>query len=249
MLKKLLSYGVVCAIILLQGCVNSVQKMATVGEVPPISRIQNPVASPKYRPVTMPMPAPQRETKRMNSLWQTGARAFFKDQRANRVGDILTVLIKVDDMAELKNDTNRKRDVSEKTSINNFMGVETLFKDVLPEGVDPANLVGVTSTPAFKGSGSVKRNEKVNLKVAATVTQILPNGNYVISGRQEMRINYEIRELAVTGIVRPEDITSANTISYDKIAEIRMSYGGRGHITDMQQPPWGQQVLNHISPL
>ncbi len=114
--------------------------------------------------------------------------------------------------------------------------------------MDPGNLVGLNSGSTSEGSGSIRRNEEIELKLASVITDVLPNGNLVIYGRQEVRVNFEVRELAIAGIVRPEDITSANTISYEKIAEARISYGGRGQITDVQQPRYGQQLYDIIFP-
>lgn len=232
------------------GC-QTFEQLSHVNDLPPITQIQNPTTHPNYQPVTMPMPTPEPsepKVRRVNSLWQPGARAFFKDQRAHRVGDILTVNININDTADISNTTTRSRETSEKFGAEKLFGIETQMTKVLPEGIDPSNLVGLSSKPTHKGTGTIKRTEKIKMTFAASIMQILPNGNLVISGRQETRVNYEVREMVLTGIVRPEDISSANTIPYEKIAEARISYGGRGHINDMQSPPVGQQVLNALSP-
>ena len=96
--------------------------------------------------------------------------------------------------------------------------------------------------------GSVRRNEKLTLRVAATVLDVLPNGVLAISGSQELRVNFELRELLVTGLVRPADISRQNEVTYDKIASARVSYGGRGQISDVQQPRIGQQVADILLP-
>lgn len=227
----------------LSGC-RTVDRLAQVGNLPPLSHIQNPQASKTYRPVTMPMPEPQVPEKRMNSLWRSGSRTFFRDQRASRVGDILTVLVTASDSASISNESKRDRESKESLALSNFIGIEGNFNNI-----DPKKLVEAQSKPSHKGKGSIDRKEAVTAKVAATVIQILPNGTMVISGRQEMRINYEVRDLHVTGIIRPEDINSDNTIPLDKIAEARVSYGGRGSLDDVQQPPYGMQILDAISPL
>ena len=133
-------------------------------------------------------------------------------------------------------------------SAGNFLGLETQLNNIFPDAIDPNNLVDLDSTSLSQGSGAVDRDESINLRIAGLITQVLPNGNYVIAGRQEVRVNYEVRELLVAGIVRPEDITSLNTVSYDQIAEARISYGGRGHLTDVQQPRYGQQVYDILWP-
>ena len=149
---------------------------------------------------------------------------------------------------KFNNTTSRSRTGAEDSGITNLLGLETALGKVFSEDIDPAALAKVGSTSSSTGTGSVDRAEDIDLTVAAVVTQILPNGNFVIRGSQEMRVNYEVRELAITGIVRPEDIANDNTINHTQIAEARISYGGRGHITDVQQPRYGQQVIDILMP-
>lgn len=231
----------------LSGC-SAVDRLSQVGQTPELRPIENPVAAASYQPVTMPMPLPEPAVYNPNSLWQTGARAFFKDQRASRVGDILTVTIEIADQATLNNRSRRARTNSEDASANALLGYEDSLDVILPEAVDPASLLDIDSESESDGSGDITRTETVNLIVAAVVTQVLPNGNLVIRGSQEVRVNYEVRELYVEGVVRPEDISSSNQVSHDQIAEARIAYGGRGQITDVQQPRYGQQVLDIIYP-
>ncbi len=231
----------------LGGC-SAFDRLGNIGETPKLSAIENPVMQPGYRPVSMPMPVPERVSYSPNSLWRTGARAFFEDQRARRVGDILTVIVEITDKAELENSTNRGRDNSESASIPKLGGWEELLKKVLPKDVDLNDFVNATSNSKSDGDGGIDREETITTRIAAVVTQILPNGNMVIEGRQEVRVNFEMRELIVAGVVRPEDITSENTIPISKIAEARVSYGGRGQITDVQQPRYGQQFLDIVLP-
>ncbi len=183
-----------------------------------------------------------------NSLWRTGARTFFGDQRARRVGDILTVAISIDDKAQTSNSTQRTRSNDASGGVTNFFGLENSLGRAFPGGFDPSNMVGVQGQANAAGSGSVNRAEKVNLTIAAVVTDVLANGNLVIQGRQEVRTNREVRELTVAGIVRPEDISSANTISHSQIAEARISYGGRGDISRMQATPAAQSLVERFSP-
>jgi flagellar L-ring protein precursor FlgH len=236
------------ALLLAGGCASTVDRIAQIGEAPPMAAVANPVEKPDYRPVTTPLPAPDPAPKMANSLWRPGAKAFFRDQRAARVGDILTVNVQIADEANVNNTTTRARTAEETMGMPGLFGLETQLGKVLPEGVDPAALVGVNGAGNFQGEGAVQREETVNLTVAAMVVQVLPNGNLVISGRQEVRVNFEVRELTVAGIVRPEDISATNVVSHTQIAEARISYGGRGQITDVQQPRYGQQLLDIIAP-
>lgn len=231
----------------LGGC-NALDRLKQVGETPNLTEIQNPTASPSYRPVSLPMPVTEPIVPQANSLWRPGARAFFKDQRAAQVGDILTVNINIADKAELSNTSDRTRTTSENDELPALLGFEENIRKIMPKGFSPANPINISGQTQNKGTGTIDREESINLKVAAVVTQVLPNGNLVLRGSQEVRVNFEVRELQVTGVVRREDIGSGNTISYEKIAEARIAYGGRGHITDFQQPRYGTQVLDIIYP-
>lgn len=239
--------GVALAAALLSGC-SAFNRLAQIGETPPMTQIQNPTRAPGYSRVTMPMPAPTAEVRRPNSLWRAGARSFFKDQRAAQVGDILTVLITIDDKADIDNKSVRTRDNTEDASASAFLGYEKSLSQILPEAIRPGNLVDLDSKTSNTGNGTIDRSEKINLKIAAIVTQILPNGNLVVQGRQEVRVNFEVRQLQVAGIVRREDITALNTVSYEKVAEARIAYGGVGQITDVQQPRYGTQVFDALWP-
>jgi flagellar L-ring protein precursor FlgH len=183
-----------------------------------------------------------------NSLWRSGARAFFKDQRAGRIGDILTVNIDIDDSASVSNATSRNRSNEISAGVSNFLGLESSLGRILPGGFDPKKAVGFGGESASSGNGAINRSEAIRLTIAAVVTQVLPNGNLVIQGRQEVRTNGELRELTVAGIVRPEDITAANTVRHEQIAEARISYGGRGDLTRVQRTPAGQAVVEAVTP-
>lgn len=178
------------------------------------------------------------------SLFRTGAGAFLRGQRASRIGDILTIRIRIDDRAEVANTTSRSRNGSEEAGIPALLGLQTL----LPPSIDPAKLVSSNSTSNNSGTGTSVRSERVEMTVAAIVTDVLPNGNLLIKGRQEVRVNFELRELIVSGIVRPEDIARDNSVAHSQIAEARISYGGRGQLTDVQQARWGQQIYNALFP-
>lgn len=232
----------------LPGC-NTITRLSELGTGPEVSKITNPVARPDYRPVSLPMPAPQKVEDNPNSLWRAGAKAFFKDHRAKEVGDIVTVKLSLADSATLANTTERERDDSEDTDVNTFLGLEAEWRKVLPQGIaQGGQLFNFANAHETKGDGSISRSETISLTFAAIVTQILPNGALVITGRQEVRVNSELRELMVTGVIRPEDIEYDNTISEKNIAEMRMAYGGRGTLTELQQPRWGTQVWDILFP-
>ncbi len=227
------------------GCA-AVDRLNQIGQQPPLSKIDNPTTQPGYKPVQMPMPTPQPATYNPNSLWRNGSRAFFKDQRAQQVGDILTVTVNINDQANIADETQRSRSVTEDSGISNFIGANTIANPA--KAVLPGRILTADGTSSADGKGSVNRQEALQTNIAAVVTQVLPNGNLVIEGKQEIRVNFEIRELIVAGIVRPEDIQSDNTIDSSKIAQARIAYGGRGQLTDVQQPRYGQQVLDVLLP-
>ena len=182
------------------------------------------------------------------SLWSAGPRSLFGDRRAQTVGDIVTVLIEIEDEASISNTTTRTRTGSEELEIPNLLGAGSIADRIFP-GADVLNpAVSLDSSSSSNGAGSVSRNESVDLRVAATVIDVLPNGHLLVTGNQEVRVNFELRDLQVAGVIRPEDISRRNTITYDKIANARISYGGRGQISDLQQPRIGQQVLDAVSP-
>jgi flagellar L-ring protein precursor FlgH len=183
-----------------------------------------------------------------NSLWRTGAREFFADQRASKVGDILTVLISIDDSAKTTNQTTTSRQSDITAGVPHLLGLESTLGKILPSGFDPANALGTNTKTDQAGAGAVTRAEKINLTIAAVVTAVLPNGNLVIQGTQEVRTNAELRQLTVAGIVRPEDISSSNTINHTQIAEARISYGGRGDISRVQKTPAGQALAEKFWP-
>ena len=183
-----------------------------------------------------------------SSLWTAGRSSLFGDRRATRRGDILTVVIEIDDSAVIKNSTDRSRSGKETMGVPSLFGIPQVVDGELPAGASSAEAVATNSASTYSGDGSVARNEKLMLRVAATVVEELPNGVLRIQGQQEVRVNFEMRELLVTGFVRPIDISRQNEITYDKIAGARISYGGRGQITDVQQPRYGQQVADVLLP-
>jgi flagellar L-ring protein precursor FlgH len=256
-MHKLIITGALCSALTACG---TVDRLKMVGKAPPLSPMDQLDAPTRegslaYQTLTDPSvaragagAAPSAPPAANASLFRSSARAFFADQRANRTGDILTVRIRVDDRAQVDNSTSRSRSNSENAGLPALLGLETQLQKVLPNAVNPGNLVSGNSQSNSSGSGQIQRRDTVNLTVAAIVTGVLPNGNLVIRGRQEVRVNFEVRELIIAGIVRPEDISRTNTIDHTQIAEARISYGGRGQLTDVQQARYGQQIYDALFP-
>jgi flagellar L-ring protein precursor FlgH len=175
------------------------------------------------------------------SLWDDHQSRLFTDPRALAVGDILTVLISINDQAKLKNENDTSR-TGKRT-----WGLSGAY-DLGGAGSSGSGNLSANGDSQFNGQGHTTRSEDIRLSVAAIVTRVMPNGNLIIRGQQEVRVNDELRVLTIAGIVRPADIGANNTISYDRIAEARISYGGRGRISEVQQPSWGQQIADHYAP-
>jgi len=241
-------FAILAAAALLLTACNAAERLADLGGGPKLSRIEDPTEKRDYKPVSLPMPTPDVAARQANSLWRPGARAFFKDQRASKVGDIVTVNVNINEKAALNNSSQRSRTASESANATSLLGFESALNRILPNAINPASLANLGSDSGSTGAGKVARDETINLSVAAVVTQVLPNGNLVIQGRQEVRVNYELRELNISGVVRPEDITGTNAIKHTQIAEARINYGGRGQISDVQQPRYGQQLFDIIFP-
>jgi flagellar L-ring protein precursor FlgH len=219
-----------------------------IGKAPTFSE---PMDSPEHAAMLnqgLPIQIVERRLVDESSLWSGTRASLLGDRRAVRRGDILTVVIEIDEKAEISNQSDRSRSGSESLGVPGLFGLPQRLDEKLPEGASSSELVGINSSSSSSGDGSVKRKEKLTLRVAATILDVLPNGVLSIAGSQELRVNFELRELMVTGYVRPEDISRQNEITYDKIASARVSYGGRGQITDVQQPRVGQQVLDAVLP-
>lgn len=196
----------------------------------------------------MPMTLERQAPVQRASLWTGGRQSLLGDRRAMQRGDILTVVVEIDDKAEISNTSARSRSGSDSLGMPQLFGIPQRLNERLPDGVSIDNPVSINSSTESRGTGTVRRNEKMTLRIAATILDVLPNGVLSIQGSQEVRINFEMRELSVSGFVRPADISRQNEITYDKIASARVSYGGRGHISDMQQPRLGQQILDAVLP-
>jgi flagellar L-ring protein FlgH len=211
-----------------------------------MTKTADPTKDPNYRPITMPMPRTETAPSEPNALWRQGSRAFFKDQRAAQVGDLVTVVVSMTDSAVLNNVTTLSRTSGEQAGIPDFAGLTS--KLGLSSIIDPSKLISLSSTNTNAGNGQIQRNEAVALRLAGVITQVLPNGNLVVAARQEFVVNSELRELKVTGVIRPQDIASDNTVTHDRMAEARIQYGGRGQMTDLQSTRWGQQLMDILLP-
>jgi len=244
--KRIALAGTMLSVVSLAGGCAGIDRLSQIGEEPKLSSIENPTTQPGYKPVQMPMPKPETVSYNPNSLWRNGSRSFFKDQRAHQIGDLLTVTVNITDQANFANETQRSRTTTEDSGITAFLG-SSLFGQ-RAQSVLPGRLLTADSTMGTDGKGTITRQETLQTNVAAIVTQVLPNGNLVVEGKQEIRVNYEKRELIVAGIVRPEDIQSDNTIDSSKIAQARIAYGGHGEISDIQQPRYGSQVMDVLLP-
>jgi flagellar L-ring protein FlgH len=227
------------------GC-GSLQRLSELGQAPKMTKSSDPTKEQDYRPITMPMPKAQVAPNEANALWRSGSRAFFKDQRAAQVGDIVTVVVSMTDKAQLNNVTSLTRTSGEQAGIPDFAGLTSRLG--LTSIIDPSKLISLSSSNTNAGNGQIQRNEAVTLRLAGVVTQVLPNGNLVVAARQEFVVNSELRELKVTGVIRPQDIASDNTVLHDRMAEARIQYGGRGQMTDVQGPRWGQQLMDILMP-
>lgn len=238
---------VLALVLLLPGC-GALTRLSEVGRPPAMTPSGDPTADPSYRPISMPMPRPQTAPAEANSLWRSGSRAFFKDQRAAAVGDIVTILVNITDAADLKNQSNEGRTGQESMGLPNLLGFEAALPRILAKAVNANQLVSASSAGNASGTGAIKRNETVTLRLAGVIVQALPNGNLAVAARQEVRVNNELRELQVSGVIRPQDIGSDNTVRHDRLAEARIAYGGRGQISDVQRPRYGQQLLDVLLP-
>lgn len=239
---------ILACIVLATSVLGACSRIENVGQAPSL----NPANNGDEHFAMMRVPIPQKSEVRKNyegsSLWRSGRTSLLGNQRAQQVGDIITVVVEIDESAEISNSSSRSRSGSESLGIPSLFGIPQRINDKLPAGASLDTAVSTDSSSASSGQGSISRNEKFSLRIAATVVDVLQNGVLNIQGSQEVRVNFELRELLVTGYVRPADITRQNEISYDRIAAARISYGGRGQISDVQQPRYGQQIADIVLP-
>jgi flagellar L-ring protein precursor FlgH len=243
---------VLVAATMLSGC-GAMGRIKNVGKPPRMSPAEEVVAPPREASIghqsTLGRGSPTRPEETAPggaSLFRTGAGAFFRDQRASRVGDIVTIRINIADNAKIDNSTSRTRTGNESGGIAALLGLEKPISKIM--GRDSGSMVDTNSASRSVGAGNTARSEQINMTMAGSVVDVLPNGNLLIRGRQEVRVNFELRELVVTGTIRPEDIARDNSIRHNQIADARISYGGRGQLTDAQQARWGQQIYDALFP-
>ena len=240
---------VLCATLALAGCDTfdhfqkppPISSPSSIGQIPPINQASQPVQAAREGD-------PYNEPTMRGSLWRPGSKTFFRDPRARTVGDLLTVVVSVQENGEFANQTQLQRTTANGMTISNLFGLGSMIGRIIPGTNSTAATIATTGNGQTNGQGDIKRSETLNINVAATVEAVLPNGNFEIGGSQEIRLNNELRELQIRGIIRPEDILSDNTIPSDKIAEARIAYGGRGVSSDLQRPTWGQDVLTRFQP-
>jgi len=226
---------------LLGACAGELEEIGRAPDLSPVGSGMQPQVAHVIAP-QRPQPEPARY-----SLWPEGKESMFHDQRARAAGDVITVLIQIDDWASLDNFTKRSRGADLSASFGAEYGLDDKSSGA-SEKFTSSGKGSVKSDSSFSGKGSIGRAEKIKLAIAAVITRVLPNGNFVLSGSQEVRVNNELRVLTVAGVVRPQDVSQDNTVAYDRIAEARISYGGRGRISEVQQPGWGQQIWDIINP-
>ena len=200
-------------------------------------------------PTSRPRPQMSRtENADATSLWSSSPKSLFGDRRASQYGDLLTVVIEIDDEAEITNSVAQSRQADQGFSIGALFGLPELVTPALPGAANLTPAVDLSRGSSINGNGNIKRQEKMTLRLAARVVDVMPNGYLSLAGRQEIMVNNEVRYLQVTGLIRTQDISRLNTITYDKIAEARVFYGGQGQVSDSVRPRSGNKVLSKLLP-
>lgn len=242
---------ILISLFLLMSCQDTVDKLKRVGKAPDFEKIELPTVEEDEEEIERReerLRSQHAHMRKTNSLWQPGSTKFFRDSRAWKVGDIIRVVVEIKDNASLNNSTQQNRNGKDSMGITDLFGKEKAIRANLSTTANLGSLINAGSSRSHTGSGNISRKEDVKTEIAATVTKVLPSGNLVVQGHQEVRVNYELREIKVAGIIRPKDITSDNSIKTNQMAEARISYGGRGVVSDVQQPRVGSQVIDIISP-
>lgn len=233
---------------LLSACASTVDKLQNVGKQPPETPLADPTRKADYEPLSWPMPEGVQQAHTTNSLWQPGARAFFRDQRAARVGDILHIVVNINDQILTDNESQGSRQTTDSASFPALGGVQAKVAHLFSSAGQASNYLDTTSARDNKSTGKITRQDQIQTEVSAMIKQVLPNGNFVIEGSQEILMNYEIRMVGIKGVVRPQDLGPDDKIDSSLVADARITYSGRGQMMDMQQARWGSQVVDILSP-
>jgi flagellar L-ring protein precursor FlgH len=240
---------IIASLLLTSGCKGLFSKIKNAGNPPEFSRIKIAHDHEEEKDEDIQKEYERSQyVRKTNSLWQPGASTFFRDSRAWKVGDILKIVVQIQDSASLNNNTKNTRKTSVNSGLPNLLGKENVIAQALSKKGNPAALVKSNGDSSHDGSGNISRKEAIQTEIAAIVVKVLPSGNLLVEGHQEVRVNHELREVKIAGIIRPKDIDSDNSISAEKIAEARISYGGRGIVSDVQQPKVGSQIVDILSP-
>lgn len=193
--------------------------------------------------------APEPKLDSPGSLWNERSYEQFLgyDRRAAGVGDLVTVLIIEDTQARRQATTNLSRDSDQSANVSAMMGLDDKLSAIAPN-INPEAGIGAGASSAYSGEGTTERRGSLKATVTARVVGELKDGNLIIVGRQEVKVNQEVQILTIRGIVRPQDITIDNTIPSTHVADAMIEYAGAGVIAEKQTPPWGSRVVDRVLP-
>ncbi len=185
------------------------------------------------------------------SLWvENGGRSLgemFVNAKARRIGDIVTIRIVESSSASNKASTDTDRASSLDVGLSSFFKLEDEFPST-QAFFNPFSPAQASYESEFEGTGSTVRSGALEAYISARIVQILPNGNFVIEGNREVRVNNENQIITLTGVVRPRDISGENVVQSTYIADARISYSGSGIVNDQQRPGWLVRILDNIWP-
>ena len=201
------------------------------------------VVSQSFKPAEMPVILATSTTTN-GAIFQPGRSGLFPtDQRARRIGDILTVSFN-----ETYASTKAQTASSSKTDAFGVT-LPTALPNMLTGGFDkdPAGLNAGTSR-SFAGSGNAVQSNSFSGLLSVTVVRVFDNGNMEVQGQKELTLNNGNEYVRVRGVVRPEDISANNIVSSDRLADAQIRYTGSGHLADASQPGWLSQLMRTISP-
>ncbi len=176
------------------------------------------------------------------SIWQqsTQRRAIFADSTARRVGDLLTIQIQESQVIQNNESTSLERESSLDAAITDF--------NIKPNTFNTLPSVSTTSSTEFDGSATYNKNGTFQTSLTVMVIDVLPNGNLVIEGSRDITMDREHKRIRISGIVRPRDISTVNTVSSMKVAQARISYEGSGPLTNATNRNWFDSLLDFLWP-